>query len=122
MFNGSMSGFHPERTGSNPVRRSKFKDAMANSYNTNPIVLDSVMAQTAKQSGLNVTGQLKVKLIHWDNAKSTQTDTATLVDENGNMIWSETAASSGPFPLIPPQVINDFKLTVLQEGKVYIYL
>lgn len=95
---------------------------MSNSYNTNPIVLDTTMAATAKNSGCNYGGQFKIRMIHWDNAKTLSTDKAILLDDQGNTFYAETAASSVPWVLPYPWVVNDFKLTQLDEGKIYIYL
>jgi len=95
---------------------------MANNFSTNPMVIDSVMSATAKNSGATYTGQYRIKAIHWDNNNAAPGGQATLLDELGNPFWSETAASSQFATIVPPQVVNDFKCTVLAQGKIYIYL
>jgi hypothetical protein len=95
---------------------------MANSFNTNPIVLDTVMASTAKNSGANLTGRFRIQQIYWDSPATTSTDTTVLQDGSGNVIYSETIATGKPVEFIPPFSVNDFKLTTLAEGKLYIYL
>lgn len=103
---------------------------MANSYNTNPIVLDSTMAATAKNTagGLALTNPLRISGFWWDAPGTTAGHQCTLQDGNGNVIFNQTVAgattttANSPLMFGQPWVVNDFKLTALQEGKLYIYL
>lgn len=98
---------------------------MANSLLTNPIVLDTVQGTTAKNTGGNTyTNRYHIQAIVWDNPATTATDTVLLKDGNGNVIFAQTVASQkGPL-IFPhnPFVVEDFQLTTLAEGKLYIYL
>lgn len=103
---------------------------MANSYNTNPILLDTTMASPSKVigSGSTLTNPYKILGFWWDAPGTTAGHQVVLQDGNGNQIFSQTiagATTAGPTnPVMfgQPWVVNDYKLTTLAEGKLYIYL
>jgi hypothetical protein len=100
---------------------------MANSYNTNPIILNTVMSATAKNtSGVNQTSNFNITKIYWDAPGTTAGHQAQLEDANGNIFYSQTIshAQSNPDPIdfYPHLVLSDYQLTTLGEGTLYVYL
>ena len=106
---------------------------MSNVYTSNPIVLDTTMANTFKntagaglQPGSPVSlTQFKIKAIFWDCA-GTATQTVVLTDGTNNLYSGASGAQGiSPAPLVFPQaplIAQDLKLTTLGSGKLYIYL
>jgi len=95
---------------------------MANSYNTNPIVLDTVMAQPSKSLGCAFRGIFQIWSLHWNNSKTSGTDQILLVDNLGNPIYADYATSAGFFALEKPIVVADFQLTRIDSGILFLYL
>ena len=99
---------------------------MANSLNTNPLILNTVTAATLKNSGATLTAPFRIVGIHWDSTGAVAGDTVVLQDGLGNQIYSNTvgtiAAHSSPVVFPQPYVVNDLKLTAISEGTLYIYL
>jgi hypothetical protein len=96
---------------------------MANSYNTNPLALDTVMPASYKNTaGANFKGRFRIHAIHWNSTRATGTDQLILQDGNGNTIYAEFAQSSGFFPLPYPISYDDLQLTRIDDGTLYLYL
>ena len=95
---------------------------MANSYNTNPILLDTATAATLKNSGCTLTNRFRIIAIHWNNNKVTGTDQCILQDGAGNTVYSEFATSAGFFPLSIPLVYDDLKLARIDSGILFLYI
>jgi hypothetical protein len=97
---------------------------MANTYTTNPIKIDTVMAQSFKTINptLYVGQPFWIKEIYWLNP-ITIGDTLAITDQSGTVIRAgrcEVADQSQLFQLIPPQMVYDFTVGSLSSGAVYI--
>lgn len=91
---------------------------MANSFNTRPIVVDTVMA-----GGSGIDQPLKVVKVYWFNP-ALAGDTLEIIDPVSSqkllVARAEAVGQSQVFDF-PFVVWKDFRVSVLSSGVVYIY-
>lgn len=99
---------------------------MANALNQNPILVDTVMGTSFKNTAgsLPNNGPLYVSKVEWFSPV-TAADTFVMTDGTGSSFLQgacETALQSQIFDFIPPRGISDFTVGTIASGKLKIYL
>ena|ERR1700719_2121404 len=99
---------------------------MANAFG-NPIVLDSTMAATWRNTASNNAPQnesINIKKVMWDGPAAGGTFVMQYGDGTtflAGTAQATTAPSSVNYDFFGGMTIFDFKLTTLSSGKIYIY-
>jgi len=101
---------------------------MANDFFENQFILDtpgaSLIKQTLQQQGYGMMPMIRVKGIRWISPAAVAGHACVITASNGKVYWEAVAAgpNSNLADLIERLWMQDFALTTLASGRVYIYM